>query len=153
MNADGRLARLETHLGTKLSGFHRTLRSINDTTTGNAMTTTETFADVLARKYSDDDLNVILQDWDHADPDQAVSMTLAAEVLRLRRIEAAMPQGEPVAWMYISVSGVPSTPYASESNCRRDAGMFGGSVRPLIFGHIATPQPSHGDAHDPRKNG
>lgn len=50
----------------------------------------ETVADVLARKYSDDDLNVILQDWDHTDPDQAVTMALAAEVLQLRRIERAL---------------------------------------------------------------
>jgi hypothetical protein len=37
MSADDRLARLETHLETKLSGFHRALRSINETTTGSAM--------------------------------------------------------------------------------------------------------------------
>lgn len=104
------------------------------------MTKPETVADVLARKYSDDDLHTVLQDWDHTDPDQAFAMTLAAEVLRLRRIERAMSASAvPVAWMYISASGVPNTPYASEKRCRRDANMFGGTVRPLIFGDHAPP--------------
>lgn len=50
------------------------------------MTSRETVEDVLARKYSADDLNVILQDWDHTDPDQAIVINLAAEVLQLRAL-------------------------------------------------------------------
>jgi hypothetical protein len=36
------------------------------------------------RLYTDDDLHVILQDWDESDPDQCVAINLALECLRHR---------------------------------------------------------------------
>jgi hypothetical protein len=35
-------------------------------------------------EYSDDDLRVIVQDWDDTDPDQAVAINLAEELLKQR---------------------------------------------------------------------
>jgi len=39
--------------------------------------------------YSDDDLRVIVQDWDESDPDQAVAINLARECLNHRRVSSS----------------------------------------------------------------
>ncbi len=41
---------------------------------------------VAAVRLSNDDLNVILQDWSYLDPDQLVSIQMATELLRMRSL-------------------------------------------------------------------
>ena len=78
--------------------------------------------------YTDDDLRVIVQDWDESATDQAVAINLARECLRHRRAS-----DEVACWAVIAPSGHIEEILYSEENAQDRATYIGSgwTVEPL----------------------
>jgi hypothetical protein len=95
---------------------------------------------------TDDDCNVILQDWDDSDPDQRVAIRLAAELLRartaLREAWAMLTVGHDCAAKLgeLQEAGVYVPQWPSRADANRDATRIADTVRNVK--PVAWPKPT-----------